>query len=1286
MATCPVISNDEIKFNCNPRSLARARQLAAASQKNIFTRKVRNDGEESVLSAFVASSSGWADRYRTSVTVDEAREIIVDYSCTCPAYLQYDGMCKHCAALALTYNKEPHTFAGYREYHAPATSSCLSDFMQRAELAALTLDGGMSGSGMLEANGLVDNAMDAANGILPPKSIDIETTLVRAYHSWSAHFKIAAPQASYSIKNISEFVERMQQGTYFSYGKKLAFAHFPELLTKRARTIERFLARAVALREQTSAAAYWRYRNADVVGRDLELSEIELIELLDLLADHPFTVEDADLPKKTSAAARILNENPHLPLAIRAHEQGGYLVARNGSADVVVQGERAYLRQDATFFRCTPEFSACAEFLRTIYENGDERLFVSQEDMPLFCTTVLPLIKKHLDISAPPEVESFSPTPCKLEFYLDKNDDFIVCDAWAVYGTQHYCLCGTGNVPSKAENKPTGGSTENAEEDAGNAHDGNNHATSGKAGEEPGASTKHRETATRNESERSAQERAAGTPRTLEPMRNRRREECALSLVGRYFNVTSLTDGAPAPSTKESARAKDAKRTGAKRNAGNADRASLSATNTHAVASTNINNAAGGHASSASAALISLDDDNAATSFLFGGLAEFRLAGDVFTTPAFDRLISDRKPSVTLGVSLAGDLINLEVSADDLPAGELAALLGSYRKHKRYHKLKSGAYLDLQDFDLAQLDRLAADLDITAKQLATGRVELPAYRAFLLDEEANLARDRSFERYLERFRSTSESDYETPASLEQVLRPYQAEGFRWLSARCDANFGGILADEMGLGKSVQLISLLLARKSEARGIGPSLVACPASLVYNWLAEFERFAPELSVVAISGTKQERSRARLQAFAGTPASMATSAATNMPATTNGAPPAPAPATNGAEADATSTPAAAAAETRVDVLVTSYDSLRIDIADYTGREFFCFALDEAQYIKNPGTLVARATKRIEARHRFALTGTPMENRLSDLWSIFDFLMPGLLGPYARFRDRFEEPIVGGNDACAKRLQAATRPFMLRRLKEDVLTDLPEKLESVVYVEMGGEQKRLYAAHEQRLREDLTEQHNARNEHASPETEKSKVEILAELTKLRQLCCDPGLLYENYVGNAVKLDAIVELLQDARDAGEKTLVFSQFTSFLSRIADRLDACRMPYFTITGATPKKQRLRLVNAFNENDTPVFLISLKAGGTGLNLTGASVVIHADPWWNEAAQNQATDRAHRIGQTHVVSVQKIIAKGTIEERILKLQQAKRELAGQVVGAGNVSLSSLTSEDLLRVLGDE
>ncbi len=629
-------------------------------------------------------------------------------------------------------------------------------------------------------------------------------------------------------------------------------------------------------------------------------------------------------------------------------------------------------------------------------------------------------------------------------------------------------------------------------------------------------------------------------------------------------------------------------------------------------------------------AVLDASEDDAVAALAFEGTAELARLGQVFTTPAFDRLVSARRPRFSVGLSVHSDLIDLSISSSDLPQDELFALLSSYRRKRRYHRLRDGSFVDMHGIDLAHVDDLAQELGLTAKQLAAGQVELPSYRAFLLDDMlADDEKDLTFEDYLAGFEAVDPEAYRVPPTLEGVLRPYQKTGFRWLSSLTDMGFGGILADEMGLGKSVQLISLLLARREEARGEGPSLIVCPASLVYNWGAEFARFAPELDVAVVSGTARERQSMR-------------------------------------------------EDTSHDVLITSYDLLRRDIEDYTAMSFWCEVLDEAQFIKNHTTLAARSVKRVAARHRFALTGTPVENRLSELWSIFDYLMPGLLGGYAHFRERYEQPILDGDEDCASRLRAAVRPFILRRLKADVLSDLPDKMESVVYAHMEGRQQELYAAQEQSLRLALTKQTDAA-------FSTGKLQVLAELTRLREICCDPRLLYEDYEGRSAKLDAIMELVGSAVDSQQQALVFSQFTSYLDLIEERLKKAGLAWYRIDGSTPKRRRLDLVDRFNEDGTPVFLISLKAGGTGLNLTGASVVIHADPWWNEAAQNQATDRAHRIGQTREVSVYKVIAKGTLEERILRLQQTKRELAASVMDAENASIASFSKDDLIDLLGD-
>ena len=399
------------------------------------------------------------------------------------------------------------------------------------------------------------------------------------------------------------------------------------------------------------------------------------------------------------------------------------------------------------------------------------------------------------------------------------------------------------------------------------------------------------------------------------------------------------------------------------------------------------------------------------------------------------------------------------------------------------------------------------------------------------------------------------------------------EGFQWLSTLWDKGFGGILADEMGLGKSVQLLSLIEARK----GNGPSLIVCPASLVYNWAAECEKFAGDLTVEVIAGTKAQRRKAI--------ATVAAQSQENDGATTNGT----------TTYDGT------------DVVITSYDLLRRDVDDYAACHFALMALDEAQYIKNHATKVAKSVKQVTADHRFALTGTPIENRLSELWSIFDFLMPGLLGTYTKFREKYEQPIMAPgpeHSVMADKLQALVGLFIKRRLKKDVLTDLPDKFENVLTVKLEGEQRKLYAAHEQRLRATLTKASDA-------DFNTKKIRILAEFTLLREICCDPRLVYADAKNASAKLDAIVELVATCMDEGKKVLVFSQFTSFLELIGTRLAEQGVEYYTITGETPKKRRVELVDEFNGNDVPVFLISLKAGNTGLNLVGASVVVRRRP---------------------------------------------------------------------------
>ncbi len=617
------------------------------------------------------------------------------------------------------------------------------------------------------------------------------------------------------------------------------------------------------------------------------------------------------------------------------------------------------------------------------------------------------------------------------------------------------------------------------------------------------------------------------------------------------------------------------------------------------------------------------------------GVEALLALGEVQCTRRFSSLNIGRRVRLSVGISVSRDLLNLNIATQDVPPGELLDILKSYRQKRKYYRLKNGDFLNLQEENSLQtLAEMMETLRISPRELLKGNVKVPVYRALYLDklleknEEIYSNRDSYFREMVKNFKTVNDADFEEPASLAGIMRGYQRNGYRWLRTLEEYHLGGILADDMGLGKTLQVLAVLLSARLEGKG-GTSLVVSPASLVYNWGEEIRSYTPQLSVEFITGSQEER-REKLERYR-----------------------------------------------EYDVIITSYDLLKRDIENYEDKEFYYQIIDEAQYIKNHTTAAARAVKVIRSRTRYALTGTPIENRLSELWSIFDYLIPGYLYGYDVFRSDFEAPIVKSEDREAlERLQRMTAPFILRRMKENVLKDLPEKLEENRYVKFDSDQQKLYDAQVVHMKQRIASQD-------AKEFQKNKIQILAELMKLRQICCDPGLCFENYRGESAKLDACLELVQSAAEGGHKILLFSQFTSMLELIAARMERENISFYTITGATPKEKRLQLVKNFNGDDTKVFLISLKAGGVGLNLTGADVVIHYDPWWNLAVQNQATDRTHRIGQTKMVVVYRLIAKGTIEEKIQELQESKRALSEQVISGDAGQLGGMTKEDFISLL---
>lgn len=649
--------------------------------------------------------------------------------------------------------------------------------------------------------------------------------------------------------------------------------------------------------------------------------------------------------------------------------------------------------------------------------------------------------------------------------------------------------------------------------------------------------------------------------------------------------------------------------------------------------------------------LVIRGDEEALYQVLSEGMPQFQEVGEVWLSESVRHLRVLPPPEVSMGVSLGGGWLDLKIETAGIDPAELLQVLSEYRQKKKYYRMKNGEFLQLSGGGLQALDSLTADLGLTKSEFQAGEAKIPAYRAFYLDSLSGDGRMKLFQRdeaygMMARDLKTAQSvSYAVPAVLEKTLREYQKIGYTWMRTLARYHFGGILADDMGLGKTLQVIALLTAfyqEKTEQKAAGnegsgselplPSLIVCPASLVYNWGQEFARFSPGIRVLLIAGTAKERQeqleeQMRMEASEG-----------------------------------------------AQVIITSYDLLKRDRAAYLGRTFEYEIIDEAQVIKNAKTQGAKAVKEISANARFALTGTPVENRLSELWSIFDFLMPGFLYSYRKFRERYELPIVKNQDPEAlTALRRMTGPFVLRRLKKDVLRELPGKEERIVYSAASGRQQKLYTASALKMKEALAGVAWSGN---------GKLEVLSQLMRLRQICCDPALCFEDYTGESAKLETCVSLIASASAAGHKILLFSQFASMLERIRERLLQEGISSHLLVGATPKEERSRMVQAFASDEVPVFLISLKAGGTGLNLTAADIVIHYDPWWNVAAQNQATDRAYRIGQEKPVTVYKLILKDTIEENLLKLQNAKLALAAQVVSEGMVSLGDLSQNELMEL----
>lgn len=585
----------------------------------------------------------------------------------------------------------------------------------------------------------------------------------------------------------------------------------------------------------------------------------------------------------------------------------------------------------------------------------------------------------------------------------------------------------------------------------------------------------------------------------------------------------------------------------------------------------------------------------------------------------------------------------LKFDFGDFELRELRESIEAMKKGDRFYRTKK-VYLDLEDPGIVNFLNLLEDLGL--ENIKDNEVYIDKSKVLYIQEklkDRNLSFIKGGNVLQEIVGKLLNKEFKrklVPKALNVELRPYQKDGFKWINEITDLGFGGVLADDMGLGKTLQIIAFLLSQKKSK-----SIVVVPTSVIYNWMDEFEKFAPSIRVGLVHGSKSKRDKV-LRDFK-----------------------------RGLGIKIEEENLKEKSYEKYDVLLTTYGTLKNDEKAYENLSFDYCIIDEAQNIKNPAAQATLSVKNIKSRCNIALTGTPIENNLMELWSIFDFVMPGYLFTKERFRERF---IL--DESNLSELKSLITPFILRRLKEDVLSELPEKLEKKYLVEMKGKQKQLYSFYVKAIKNQLNENKS------SEKSGRDKINLFAYLTKLREICLDPSLVVADYTGGSSKLTVVKEIVKDASESGKKILLFSQFTSVLQKIEDDFKKEDISYLYLDGGTSAKDRVERVKKFNEDSNiKVFLISLKAGGVGLNLTSASVVIHFDPWWNPAVEDQATDRAHRFGQENKVEVIKLVAKDTIEEKIVLMQEDKRELIQSLMDGKTMDgkgLKRLTEEEISKL----
>lgn len=594
------------------------------------------------------------------------------------------------------------------------------------------------------------------------------------------------------------------------------------------------------------------------------------------------------------------------------------------------------------------------------------------------------------------------------------------------------------------------------------------------------------------------------------------------------------------------------------------------------------------------------------------------------TTAVRSRLFKENmKPQIRIKMKKERtNWLEFKFEMDGIAEKQIREVLVALEEKRKYYRLRNGSLLSLESREFLEIQRFLQAPFLQNQKLSNG-LDLPFEQCIHLldyvDSSESFQFETSFRDFLQTIKEPGSLEFPIPESLDSILKDYQKTGYRWMKSLAHYGFGGILADDMGLGKTIQSIAFIASELSAIREAkNPVLIVCPSSLTYNWLSELLTFAPSIQAIVLDGSRAERESLQHDL------------------------------------------------TNIDVVITSYPLLRKDIKWYEKQDFHSVFYDEAQAFKNPLTQTARAVKKIKAMNRFALTGTPVENSVEELWSIFHVVFPQLflgLKEYSQLN----------NKTISRRI----RPFLLRRIKEDVLHEFPKKYDETDTVELLPEQKKLYAAYLAKLRHDTLK-------HLDKETiRKNRIRILAGLTRLRQICCHPKLFVDGYKGSSAKFEQLFQIIDEAKNAGRRVLIFSQFTKMLELIGKELTFRGLSYFYLDGQTPSEERVEICHRYNEGERDYFLISLKAGGTGLNLMSADTVILYDTWWNPAVEEQAADRAHRIGQKNSVTVLKLVSKGTIEEKINELQDKKRNLVEEIIEPSRDTSTTLTEEDIREIL---